>query len=369
MGNSTSIGKGRLAVRNIVNLGDLLWARWRMRRPRFLPLLMLFITYRCNLKCTMCGVRFNCTEKSAEDELSFDEYKKILLDARRLNTTLMSISGGEALARGDLPLQIIALGRELGIAAHLCTNGTYLTEDMASRLGESGLLSASVSLESHLEEVHDHLRGKGSYCQAVNAIKLLRKHAPKVKVGINHTITSENYTDIVEIVKLAESLGVHQIKFAPFHTNLLHSQKPSEDFAPLFLSSGQLEELEQELQKVKAVLRHSRLLSNHPYYLDKLVDSFRKPQVFDCYAGYAICTIDPMGKVSPCPDIASDLSVRSQGLYEIWRGNDFQNLRLKACQCGHRCWDPFYTEVSLRLGIKALPQNCWQMCREFLHYY
>jgi len=348
-----------------MNLLDIWWARYRRTYPRHLSTLLLFITYRCNLNCAICGVR----HQPQELELNLEDYSAILRNAQALHTSLMLISGGEALARGELVCELVRRGRAHGIAAHLCTNGLLLSEEKVKRLQECGLRSVSVSLESADKDVHERIRGERTFDLALQAVRLFREYAPEVHVGVNCTVTALNFRGLERLIDLAESLGAHQIKFAPVHTNLLHGEKPPAEFAPLLFSEREIGELEGEMARVRARLRKSRLLTNHPLYLKKFAASLQGPQQFRCYAGYASCTVDPFGRVSPCPDIQGGLSVREQSLEALWHGEIFQELREKVCACGHKCWDPLYTELSLMLEPGNLWVTLWQQMRNARFYF
>ncbi len=357
--------EARALLRGAFGLVDVLWARYRQQRPRTLPTLLLFTTYRCNLRCAMCGVRHQPDGR----ELDIDDYRNILDAAHTLRTSLMLISGGEALTRGDLVYEVVRMGRERGIAAHLCSNGLLINEHTAGRLQQVGVRSISISLESHERETHERIRGAGSFDPAVTALRALTTHAPDIRTGINCTVSAINYRGLAEMVPFAESLGVDQLKFAPFHTNLLHREKPAAEFDALGFSEDQFEDLEHEMGLVIDALRRARLLANHPRYLALLAASLKTSLPFRCYAGYAACTVDPYGNVSPCPDLDIGLNVREQPLDVIWRGDAYQRLRERVCACGIRCWDPLYTELSLRLEPGSLWQSVWRRRRELRFYY
>ena len=344
---------------------DVVSARYWHKCPRTLPTLLLFVTYECNLRCAMCGVRYH----PSAPELEVKDYERILNDAKKLNTSLMLISGGEALSKGDLIPEIIHMGIERGITAHLCSNGTLINAEVARMLQKSGLKSVSVSIESYSSEIHDAIRGKGSFNAAVGALKTLHDNAPDIRTGINCTISALNYHKLVKMIPLAESLGVRQLKFAPMHTNLLHRDKPPSDFASLIFSDTQFLELKAELAMLRVALQKSALLSNHPEYLDNIWASFQKTQQFNCYAGYAACTIDPMGNVSPCPDVSAGLNVKESSLRDIWRSESYHRLRERVCNCGNRCWDPLYTELSLRMAPRYMLSNARQIWREIGYYF
>jgi MoaA/NifB/PqqE/SkfB family radical SAM enzyme len=62
-------------------------------------------------------------------------------------------------------------------------------------------------LDSHIPAQHDEFRGvTGSWEKAVNACNALRKN--NVLVQVNTTLTQQNYSQIDDIMSLAEKIGV-----------------------------------------------------------------------------------------------------------------------------------------------------------------
>ncbi len=84
-----------------IKIFNVLWSRWRGSIPTYLPILIAFVTYRCNLRCAMCGL-CELREHSDPDELTTEEWKTVIRSARNLGTFIISISGGEPLLRKDL---------------------------------------------------------------------------------------------------------------------------------------------------------------------------------------------------------------------------------------------------------------------------
>jgi MoaA/NifB/PqqE/SkfB family radical SAM enzyme len=216
-----------LLVRNVHRLENIWLSRHLRTRPTYLPVLLAFVTDRCNLKCRMCGVYEHDPADSSE-ELSTEEWKAVIDSAAILRTMIISFTGGEPLVRSDI-FDLIDYTRRKGIAVHLCSNGTIIDEANASQLQEAGVQSVSVSVESATPEAHELLRGNGTFERALQGIRCLQEKAPDIRIGINYLITTLNYRNMSAMIPFAEGLGVHQIKFAPIHTNLLHRRKPLED--------------------------------------------------------------------------------------------------------------------------------------------
>lgn len=350
-------------------MSDVLVARYLERPPHYVPILLFFITHRCNLRCKMCGVCDQNPRREEAPELGLKECEEIIAGAARLKTSLMLISGGEALLRKDLVLHTIRVGRANGIAAHLCTNGLLLTPDAVAELREAGLETVSVSVESPQRDVHDSLRGSGTYDAAIGGIRLLRETAPEIRVGINCTITASNFRNLDAMVPFAESLGAHQIKFAPVHTNLLHRKKDYGALQDLFFSEEQLPQLEEEIAKLRKAMQKTRLLTSSSLFLSKISSLALETPRFHCYAGFAACTVNPDGSVTPCCDMDGALSIRDMPLDEIWRSPQYQAMRRQVCRCTSHCWDALYAEISLRFRLRSMVNDLRRSWKEIGFYF
>lgn len=363
--------QGECEVRSFLvsawHMAGVVASRYLGRPPRHLPILLTFVTTRCNLRCRMCGV---CDYSATDDlpELTTDEWKSVIDSAARLGTTLLSVSGGEPLLRTDV-YEIIAHAHRLGMSVHMCTNGVLLTEESVRKLRESGVDTVSVSIESPVREVHEDLRGAGTFDAALEGIRRLRALAPEVRIGINFTISTASYRHMAETVPFAEALGVDQIKFAPIHMNLLHKRKPVEEFRELIFKPEDLNAFDMEVQRLLTALKRSRLQTSSKSFLEGMSRLYRDPQTFRCYAGYAICAINPSGTVVPCCDMEGALSVRDQSLESIWRSKEFHHLRERVGRCCTACWDTTNTELSLRLAPGSVLSDVWQTWRDLRFYF
>ncbi len=345
---------------------NILWSRWKGIIPSYLPILIAFVTYRCNLRCVMCGL-CELREHSNPDELSTEEWKTVLKSAKNLGTFIISISGGEPLLRKDLE-EIIEFAEQNHISTHLCTNGTLIDKNRAKTLREAGLKTISFSLDSSDEDIHDSIRGKGQFQKTIEGIQNIRDIAPKIRISINTVITKMNYRGISSLVPLAKKLGAVQIKFAPIHSNLLHRYKNEMTWKDLFFTTEELQELEKELIKAKNLCKREGLLTTSDLFYKGITKSFVRQNVFTCFAGFLDCIITPDGKVGTCCDIETALSVRQQKLEEIWVSEEFQKARKEVCHCQKYCWDTTNTEFSLRLNPKTIVSELPTMLREFLFY-
>lgn len=358
-----------LLLKNVWRTGNVLLSRNLKIQPRYCPVMLFFLTGRCNLRCRMCGV---CDLKQGydnEEELSTSEWKALISDAaRNLGTTLAVISGGEALLRDDV-FEIIHHAESSGISIHLCTNALLLSEEKMARLIESGVSTVSFSVDGPVADIHEHMRGSNTFGKLTDTIRRFRELAPQVNIGINFVITRHNFRYMTDMLRFAESLGANQIKFAPIHTNLLHKDKDFSDCKDLVFTEEDLPSLELEVQKARKACLESGLITTSGAFFDGITRLYREPNHIKCYAGYAICAVSPSGYVAPCSNMDSGFNVREHSISDIWRDPDFQRLRNKVHTCSSACWDTAYTELSLWLRPVPMVLNVARNLRDIFFYF
>ncbi len=334
---------------------DIRFSRFWRRAPRTLPIILLWVTDRCNLRCRMCGDQWRADQQIARQTLSLPELERIIQAARRLRTMIISITGGEPLLHPDI-YRVLDLVREAGIAAHMCTNGTLLTEERVEKLARTSLKSISISIDSSIPAVHDQLRGQeGAFQLTMAGIVRLRAAMPFLRININCTLSKVNVHDIAEMAQLVKDLGCDKISFAPIHTNLQHKHKPKEHFDGMVFQADELIDLQEALAHVSTISKKIGLRTSSARFLQGIPRTYIEPlRWHTCYAGYASCAISPWGDVSPCVDMDSSLNVHDTPLDEIWKSAAFQQLREKVDRCRNPCWDTTNTEIAIRFSLSGI---------------
>src|SRR5262245_2936985 len=93
-----------------------------MSKPIDPPLALLAeLTHRCPLRCPYCSIPLALTR--ASDERSQQEWCRVLVEAAALGVLHWHSSGGEPMARRDLP-NLIAAASGHGLYSNLITSGT-----------------------------------------------------------------------------------------------------------------------------------------------------------------------------------------------------------------------------------------------------
>ena len=163
------------------------------------------LTYRCNNKCRHCWLRLPHNAPEQKDELSFNEIRRIVDEARALGCRRWSISGGEPLLRPDFPEIFDCLTRKT-ISYALNTNGTLITPEIARLLTRKGI--KMVALYGATAEVYDGVtRHPGGFDAAMRGFENLREAGAGFMVQL--IPMNANFHQWDQMVTLAQSLS-HQ---------------------------------------------------------------------------------------------------------------------------------------------------------------
>lgn len=163
------------------------------------------LTYRCNLNCRHCWIRIPANSYEGDKELSFDEIREILDEAKSMGCRNWYISGGEPMLRPDFPEIFEYIINQAGLYS-LNTNGTLITPEIARLMKRKG--QKWIALYGATHEVYDHItRVPGSFEAAMRGFKLLKEAGAGFMVQI--VPMKDNYHQYQDMVKLAESLSPH----------------------------------------------------------------------------------------------------------------------------------------------------------------
>lgn len=172
--------------------------------------LLAEITYRCPLHCAFC---YNPTDyaKYTENELSTEQWIKVLRDARKLGAIQLGISGGEPLLRDDIE-EIVREAHQLGYYTNLITSGVGLTEKRIDEFKAGGLDHIQLSMHDITEEINNFITNTKTF-------QLKKKVAAMIKdrgypMVLNVVIHRYNIGHIKEILEMAEALGADYVELA-----------------------------------------------------------------------------------------------------------------------------------------------------------
>src|SRR5204863_5860806 len=268
------------------------------------------LTHRCPLHCPYCSNPLEMNR--ADEELSTDDWKRVLSQARELGVLQLGLSGGEPLVRKALE-ELAAHAHRLGLYTTLVTSGLGLTRSRAEKLREAGLEHVQISLQDSDVETAERIAGAASVKQKEAAVASVRELG--FAFSINVVLHRANLDRIGEIIELAASLGADRLELA----NTQYYGWGLENRASLMPTRDQVARAqviaEEAIQRYRGRMQ---ILFVLPDYFER----FPKP----CYGGWGklYLVVSPDGRVLPCHGATQITSltfdnVRDRSLQWIWQ--------------------------------------------------
>lgn len=170
----------------------------------------LLVTEKCNLSCLHCWISAKAVGR--EMTVPLDQILSVIKQAIPMGLRRIGITGGEPLTWRTLPKLIEAISRK-GLSIYIDTNGTLLDRDTAAILADHDVY-VGLSVDSHLDYLHDHLRGvPGAFKKALKALDLLNDFS--VPYGLSTCVCKENYLYMKEFFQWCHQIGVKTVKLNP----------------------------------------------------------------------------------------------------------------------------------------------------------
>ncbi len=167
------------------------------------------VTHRCNLRCRHCYAVKYANERELGEEGALRAVT-IFADA---GVEHLHITGGEPLLWQPL-WRVLEAANSAGLEVSLFTNATLLPmkPELADRIASS-VTKVYTSLDGPSPEIHDAIRGAGSFSKAVEGIRLLVKEG--VRVHINMSVTELNWAHVKATLRRALELGASSVSIIP----------------------------------------------------------------------------------------------------------------------------------------------------------
>jgi MoaA/NifB/PqqE/SkfB family radical SAM enzyme len=272
-------------------------------RPKVLerlPLVTLYLSERCNSRCTTCDYWRHGT-----GDMSLEAVTRLLPSLARLRTEVVLISGGEPLLNPEWEA-IAELLRSNELKLWLLTSGLSLAKH--ARRAAALFEAITVSLDGTDRTTYESIRGLDAFDKVCEGIRVAGQTGTPVSVRV--TLQRANYRQLPQFIQLARELGAHQVSFLAVDVANPHAFGRQDDFATdlalqpqdLPVLAGILDELERE----HASEFRSGLIADSPRKLRRI------HQYFSAICGLAAypavrcnvfeysAVIGATGRVSPC---------------------------------------------------------------------
>jgi len=337
----------------------------RLNKTFILPISYTYsITSKCDSKCKTC----NIWEQKSSDDLTKEEWKKIIRNIGNAPFWI-TITGGNQFLRKDLSEivgYILKYNRPRIINFPVSGTLPKLVVEQIKKIlintkGKKVKLILNMSIDG-VNELHDNIRGvKGAFKRTIKTfrdIKKLQKKYPYLIIGTYTVISKYNAKDINKIMAfITNNLkpNYQSIEIAEKSKELFNTKQnfvPIKDISIKVLNNyiRYTDDSKKPSLKLKNFLRKR-------YYLVVKETLLRNKELIPCFAGIASIQISSNGRVWQCctkADIMGDLRKENYDFRKIFFGKKADKIRRKIkrehCFCIHS--NPYYTNILSSLRLK-----------------
>lgn len=231
------------------------------------------IIHKCPNRCLHCSSNsdINCTLK-----IETAEVKKIIDGASKLNTEVLSISGGEPFLHDGL-LEIVHYAKSKGIKVYIYTSGIIL--NIAGRVDSI----QQENLPAINEAIYNKFMGTSGYQKFVFE-SINKAQNIGICTEIHFVPTKINLDEIDSVVKFAERAGINKVSFL----GLVPHGRAANNTEELVLDADENEKLKLKLEAIN----NNKIRIGIPLQ--------QEDSDYCCYAGKNKLCIRYDGKVFGC---------------------------------------------------------------------
>jgi AdoMet-dependent heme synthase len=317
------------------------------------------VTGACNLRCIHCHAT---SGKAEPDELTTDEGKRFIDGLVKCDEFRMLVyTGGEPLVRSDL-FELMNHSKNVGLTNVIATNGTLITEEVAYKLKEAGVVGVAVSLDSSESHIHNKIRKSDTAFElALRGMRNVKKAG--MLLQINATAMEYNLDSLDELLELTDSEGsgiMLMYQLVPVG----RGNKIEEAALKINQNERLLKLLAEKQKNISTLIEPVAGPQYWPYLIEKKFysnngvntsikgvqrEGFKKKlaeKVFHgCAAARGFVYIKANGDIWPCPFVeVSGGNLREQSFEKIYRESEVfvklrnreNNLKGKCGECTYR---------------------------------
>lgn len=294
------------------------------------------MTLRCNIKCQQCAI----WRMPKKEELTTDEWKKVILDLRKwIGPYRVQLAGGETFIREDIT-ELISFATKHDVLTGVVSNGTIITRELSKKIVDSGLGYIHISVDGINEDTHNYIRGiAGVYTNTMRAIDYLidESKGSGMSISMATIICQKNMHELVDLVKLTEKKGLDGIIFNPLGPTV---DSDSEWYKKTDLWFDDLKEIYEVLDELIRMKNSGAKILNPPEHFEEMKTYFEKPylNVRDkCMVGITNLSITCDGYIHTCFKMPSLGKVTETSLMEVWDSEKARGIRRTIKNCDIHC--------------------------------
>jgi pyrroloquinoline quinone biosynthesis protein E len=293
--------------------------------------LLAELTHRCPLHCPYCSNPVALVQRA--DELDTLTWQRVFDEARELGVLQVHLSGGEPLARPDLP-SLVAHASGLGCYTNLVTSGLGLTAERLSDLLDRGLDHVQLSVQDSDRPNANLIAGVKGYDRKLSAASLIKD--AELPLTVNAVLHKANLDHIGGIIALAEQMGADRLELAN-----------TQYYGWALRNRAALLPTREQLAAAGPVVRQAQERLAGLMEIVYVVADYHEANPKPCMYGWGSrqLTVAPNGDVLPCPaaSVITSLPVQNvvrSSLSAIWydsetfnafRGTDWMREPCRSC--------------------------------------
>lgn len=303
--------------------------------------LAIFVTMRCNARCSMCNIH-EILNKQGMLDMSMERIVYLLDDVKRYSPSIV-LFGGEPFIRQDI-VEIVRAVKRRGMSVGMFTNGTLITQELADKLNDARLDFIAFSLQGS-REVHDGILAvTGAYDKMIVAIRsFIAKRPRHTKVIIHSTLCEHNIHDLGSIARMGRELDVDLVRFG--HPTFFSSAEKAACDSMLkaaFPQAGGIKamsylyDISGKEDEYMAAIRDAKkefgdTISFSPELSDDEAVSWYSPLFKSkrrCLFAWRGAFIYPNGDLYPCESISYKMgNIFEDGFDAVWNGDRYKEFR------------------------------------------
>lgn len=314
--------------------------------------LFIEITSECNLRCKHCHMWMNKDDMSKA--LSIDEKIALIEQFKEMNPHGgIVLTGGEIMCREEEFFILAKRCKDIGIGCAGLSNASLIDDKNYDRMLIEGPSYLQISLDSHIPEIHDYIRGtKGSFLHTVSVLKnlmtLKEKKGSDTKIVINcvlfdgNILSCDEFIDFIKTERLADGITLNCL--VPTLQN--RNTKGDSFFDKKFFQDKQsalkaIDNLIRKYENDTFVLTKREEFELMKMYIDNRVllhqnyqvcNSAEKNLIVDLYGNYSLCFY--------MDTLAINTSIgnfRDMSIHEFWHSEQVKQLQTDLNLCRKDC--------------------------------
>jgi MoaA/NifB/PqqE/SkfB family radical SAM enzyme len=164
------------------------------------PAIDIYLTYRCNLRCTHCFVGDHLNQNS---EFSIEALLSLISSCQQWGTNKLTFLGGEPTLYPSL-VQVVKFAHAGGLKTRIITNGQGGFRRFTDSYDGETLPSIGFSIDGATKQTHESIRGLGTFERLIDNINRSQSFGYRTHAVVS--ISRQNSHELTEILDVCDRL-------------------------------------------------------------------------------------------------------------------------------------------------------------------